>query len=229
MTLPAAARRISSQERAVSFGRASGKRPDPSACDRRTRRGRPVVGAGQAVPASPRLSWVSVLRRLFPSSSMFRLCRVLSMRPNSAMACASRVGLVPTCRVRMMPVAVCAEAIAEALSHKSLRLWHPLAWSAWEVVPVFRSFRPCHLRKERILLRLSFRGFAVPATQVLNVSISTPIKREICRSLRSELIMKCRSASRTIVALDSSRVIAGCAVLILTIFIVILIICLYYF
>src|SRR5271166_2237315 len=30
------ARRISSQERAVSFGRASGKRPEPSACDRRT-------------------------------------------------------------------------------------------------------------------------------------------------------------------------------------------------
>jgi hypothetical protein len=29
------ARRISSQERAVSFERASGKRPDPSACDRR--------------------------------------------------------------------------------------------------------------------------------------------------------------------------------------------------
>src|SRR5208282_3714827 len=27
------ARRISSQERAVSFGRASGKRPDPTACD----------------------------------------------------------------------------------------------------------------------------------------------------------------------------------------------------
>src|SRR5208282_6394206 len=29
------ARRISSQERAAIFGRASGKRPDPSACDRR--------------------------------------------------------------------------------------------------------------------------------------------------------------------------------------------------
>jgi hypothetical protein len=37
------ARRISSQERAVSFGRASGKRPDPSACDKGDLRKTPGV------------------------------------------------------------------------------------------------------------------------------------------------------------------------------------------
>jgi len=56
------------------------------------------------VPSFTRLSWVSV-----PSASIRHLyaaiCGVLSMRPNSAIACTNCVGLAPTRSVRMIPVA----------------------------------------------------------------------------------------------------------------------------
>jgi hypothetical protein len=55
-------------------------------------------------------------RLMFSSSIMFSVCSVFSIRPNSAIACASRVGLSPTCRVRMMPVAGTRPSKSESVS-----------------------------------------------------------------------------------------------------------------
>jgi hypothetical protein len=59
------------------------------------------------------------------------------MRPNSAMACANRVGLSPTCRVRMMPVAGTRPCRSEPLSLSISSQWGAMH-SSFE--PVLRNY-----------------------------------------------------------------------------------------